>query len=102
MLLCLEVLDFFGGGFAKNFSKDSRLTIMLITMGISLICEIISCVLHVALFKLSFGLLTIVKIIIIEALFNVIIVIIIYPLLEKSGEILMKTFKEKNIFTKYY
>ena len=98
----LEVQDYFGGIFAKNFSKDSRLTIMFITMGISLICEIVSCILHVVLFKLPLEILPILKIIIIEALFNVIIVIIIYPLLEKSGEILMKTFKEKNIFTKYY
>ena len=73
---------------------------MLITMGISLICELISCILHIILFNIPIEILTLLKIIIIEALFNVILVIIIYPLLEKTGEVLMKIFKEKNIFTK--
>jgi len=102
MLLYLEFQDSCGGEFTKNFSKDSRLTIMLITAGITIICEIISYVMQLVIFKLPLEIATFTKIILIEALYNVIIVIIIYPLLEKTGELLMKTFKEKNIFTKYY
>ena len=75
---------------------------MLITFGITLICEIISYLIQIVLFKLSIEVLSFLKIVIIEALYNVTIVIIIYPLIEKSGEVLMKAFKEKNIFTKYY
>lgn len=75
---------------------------MLITAGITIICEIISYVMQLVIFKLPLEIATFTKIILIEALYNVIIVIIIYPLLEKTGELLMKTFKEKNIFTKYY
>ena len=75
---------------------------MLITFGETLICEIISYLIQIILFKLSIEIFIFTKIIVIEALYNVILVIIIYPLIEKFGEVLTKTFKEKNIFTKYY
>ena len=75
---------------------------MLITLGISLICEILLYTTQILLFNLSIELKTFLKILMIESLYNVIIIIIIYPLLEKSGEILTKIFKERNILTKYY
>ena len=75
---------------------------MLIAFGATLICEIISYLIQIIIFKLSIEILTFTKIVVIEALYNVILVIIIYPLIEKFGEVLTKIFKEKNIFTKYY
>ncbi len=75
---------------------------MLLTLGITLICEIVSYLIQIILFKLSIEIFIFTKIVVIEALYNVIIVIIIYPLIEKFGEVLTKIFKEKNIFTKYY
>ena len=75
---------------------------MLITFGATLICEIISYLIQIILFKLSIEIFAFTKIVVIEALYNVILVIIIYPLIEKFGEVLTKIFKEKNIFTKYY
>lgn len=75
---------------------------MLITLGTSLICETISYLIQIIIFKLLIEVQAFVKILVIEALYNVIIIIIIYPLLEKLGEILTRIFKEKNILTKYY
>ena len=75
---------------------------MLITAGISIACEIVEFVMQIILFKLSVEILTVIKIVLIEAMYNVIIIIIIYPLIEKSGDVLMRIFKEKKIFTKYY
>lgn len=75
---------------------------MLMTAGATLACEIISYLIQIILFKLSIELLPFIKIIAIETLYNVMIVIIIYPLIEKLGEVLERIFIEKNIFTKYY
>ena len=75
---------------------------MLITAGISIICEILSYLIQIILFKLAIELLVFTKIIAIEALYNVIIIIIIYPIMQKTGEILTRIFKQKNILTKYY
>lgn len=75
---------------------------MLMTAGATLACEIISYLIQIILFKLSIELLPFIKIIAIETLYNVMIVIIIYPLIEKLGEVLERIFIEKSIFTKYY
>jgi hypothetical protein len=42
------------------------------------------------------------KILSIEIIYNLIIIIIIYPLIQKLGKILGEIFKEKRIITKYY
>ena len=75
---------------------------MLITAGISIACEIVEFIMQIILFKLSIEILAFIKIVLIEAIYNVIIIIIIYPLIEKAGDVLMRIFKEKKVFTKYY
>lgn len=72
------------------------------TAGATLACEIISYLIQIIIFKLSIDILPFIKIVLIETLYNAMIIIIIYPLIEKAGEILEKVFKEKNILTKYY
>ena len=75
---------------------------MLMTAGATLACEITSYLIQIIIFKLSIDILPFIKIVLIETLYNAMIIIIIYPLIEKAGEILEKVFKEKNILTKYY
>lgn len=75
---------------------------MLMTIGTTIICELISYLIQIIIFKLEIDLLPFIKIISIETLYNVMLIIIIYPLVIKLGELLEKTFTEKNIFTKYY
>ena len=75
---------------------------MLMTIGATLICEIISYLIQIIVFKLSIELLPFIKVVAIETLYNAMLIIIIYPLIEKAGEILEKVFKKKSILTKYY
>ena len=74
---------------------------MLMTIGATLICEIISYLIQIIIFKLSINLVPFIKIISIETLYNAMI-IILYPLIGKAGDTLEKVFKERNILTKYY
>lgn len=66
------------------------------------ICELISYIYQIALFGLSIEIFTFIKIILIEVLFNSMIIIIIYPIIEKTGTVLEKIFTEDKILTKYY
>lgn len=75
---------------------------MLMTIEATLICEIISYLIQIITFKLSIELLPFIKIIAIETLYNTMLIIILYPLIEKTGELLEKSFTEKNRLTKYY
>lgn len=73
-------------------------------MGIfaTLICELVSYLIQIIVFNLSIEVLSFIKIIAIETLYNAILIILLYPLIEKTGDLLEKTFKEKSILTKYY
>ena len=75
---------------------------MLMTIVTTLICETVSYLIQIILFKLSIEVLPFIKIISIEVLYNSILIILLYPLIEKTGEALERTFKEKSILTKYY
>lgn len=50
----------------------------------------------------SIEVLTFLKIVLIEIIFNLMIIIIIYPLIRKLGEKLEQVFNEDKILTKYF
>ena len=75
---------------------------MMMVAGTTLICELIGYLLQVIIFKLSLEILPLVKILLIEILYNSMLIIVIYPLIEKNGDILERIFTEKSILTKYY
>lgn len=91
----------YGGILTKNFSKDSRMTIMLMTAGVTLICETISYIIQIIVFSLSVDAVFI-KIILIEILYNTMLVIILYPIIKRAGARLEKIFTEQKILTRYY
>ena len=74
---------------------------MLISMGTTLICEIIAYI-YKMINGASIEVLTFLKIALIEIIFNLMIIIIIYPLIRKLGEKLEQVFNEDKILTKYF
>lgn len=75
---------------------------MMMVAGTTLICELIAYLLQIIIFKVPLEILPLTKILLIEILYNSILIIVIYPLIEKTGDILERIFTEKNILTKYY
>lgn len=75
---------------------------MLMSVVTTLICEIISYIIQMVLFKLSFEILAFIKIILLEIIFNAMIIIIIYPVINRLGVLLEKIFTENKILTRYY
>lgn len=74
---------------------------MLISMGATLICEIISYIYKI-INGASIELLAFLKIVLVEIIFNLMIIIIIYPLIRKLGIKLEKVFNDDKILTKYF
>lgn len=74
---------------------------MLISMGTTLICEIIAYI-YIIINGASIEVLAFLKIVLIEIIFNLMIIIIIYPLIRKLGEKLEQVFNEDKILTKYF
>lgn len=88
--------------FNKNFSKDSRITIMFMVFGSTVIFELINYFMNYILYEVNIELVSFIKIIIIEIIYNILITIIIYPLMQKFGYFIENEYKGNRILTRYF
>jgi rod shape-determining protein MreD len=100
--IMLGVIGALGGFLDKNFSKDSRMTIILMTIASTFIYELGSYILNYFILSTLIEILPFLRIVLIEILYNVILVIILYPLLQKAGYYIEEAFREKKILTRYF
>ena len=100
--IMLGLIGFIGGYLDKNFSKDSRFTMMIMIIISTCLYEIGSFIFHYFVNEANIPVWIFIKSLIIENLFNVILTIIIYPSMIKLGYKLEKVFKENKILTRYF
>ena len=100
--ITLGIVGFLAGTFDKNFSKDSRMTIMFMVLGVTIIFEILNYAFNSILFSTNIEWFNFVVILVIEAIYNMILTIIIYPLLQKSGYYIEDEYKGNKILTRYF
>ena len=86
----------------KNFSKESRATIMLMMAGCTVIYELGCYVFNLITLEINLEIISFIKILLIEVIYNLILVIILYPLIQRMGHALEEIFKTKNILTRYF
>ena len=96
------VVGFLGGYFDKTFSKESRITIMLMVMASTILYEMGLYLLNIMIASAAFEIWNFIKIILIETLFNAILTIILYPFIQFAGYYMEDTFKGSKILTKYF
>ena len=100
--IMLGIVGLIGEYLDKNFSKESRVTIMLMLAGCTVIYEVGCYIFNIITLSINLEILYFIKILCIEVIYNLILVIIFYPLLQKLGHALEETFKTKNILTRYF
>lgn len=88
--------------FDRNFSKDSRITVMLIIGAATAMFEIISYIASYIVFSQSLEILAFAKVLLIEVIYNIILTVILYPLIQKIGYYVENTYKENRILTRYF
>lgn len=98
----LGLVGFLAAIFDKNFSKDSRMTIMVMGVGATIIFESLTYLLKYVFAANQVELLNFVKILAIEVTFNLILTIIFYPLLQKCGYYIENEYKGNKILTRYF
>lgn len=96
------IIGFLAGVFDKNFSKDSRMTIMLMVLGATAIVEGLGYLLSYILLGAQVEIVSFLKILAIEIIYNVILTIILYPLIQKSGYYIENEYKGNKILTRYF
>lgn len=100
--IMLGAIGVIGGLFDKNFSKDSRMTIMIMVIGSTIIFELGMYVLNYIILETNIEIMQFIRILVIETLYNTILTIILYPLIQKTGYDIEKQFKRNKILTRYF
>lgn len=100
--IMLGIVGALGGYLDKNFSKDSRITIILMTMGATIIYELGLYIMNIIILHSVVELLPFIKIILIEVVYNILLTVILYSLLQKAGYYIEEVFNESRILTRYF
>lgn len=100
--IMLGTIGLIGGIFDKNFSKESRFTLIVMVTVSTLIYEIGVFVIGYFIFKYDFAIQSAIKILLIECVYNVILTIIFYPLIRNFGYKIEEQCKGKKILTRYF
>lgn len=96
------IIGIIGGYFDKNFSKESKITIILMVIGSTFIFEIGSYIIQIIEQSINVEIMDFIRILLIEAMYNTILTIIFYPLIQKLGYKVEETFKVQRILTRYF
>lgn len=98
----LGIIGLLGEYFDKNFSKDSRFTIILMSAGATLLFETSIYALKIFSTGANFELLSFCLTLFVEIIFNSLLIIILYPGIKKVGYYIEDSFKGKKILTRYF
>lgn len=98
----LGLIGFLAGAFDKNFSKDSRMTIMVMTSVATIIFEVLSYLLKYIFLSINVEPLQFTIILLIEIVFNLLLTIILYPAIQKFGYKIENEYKGNKILTRYF
>lgn len=100
--IMLGIIGIIGGYFDKNFSKESRITIMLMVIGSTCVFEIGTYILQAIELSIYVEIVLFFITLLIEVVYNTILTIILYPLIQKLGYKIEDNFKAQQILTRYF
>lgn len=96
------IIGYLGAYFDKNFSKESKLKIVFMVVGATVIYEIGYYLLSGLIIGFEYEWFNFIRIIIWEVIYNVLITIVLYPIIQKTGYEVDRSFKKNNILTRYF
>ena len=100
--IMLGVVGIIGVIFDKNFSKDNRITIIVMVMISTIIFEVGEYALSYFINKTSLEILPFIQILLVESIYNIILTIILYPLIHIFGNKVENEYKGNKILTRYF
>lgn len=100
LMLC--VVGFLGSYFDRNFSKENKFTIIFMVLGATVIFELGSYFISSIILEFGREYGSFLKILTIECIYNVLLTIILYPIIQKIGYMIDRSFKRNNILTRYF
>jgi rod shape-determining protein MreD len=100
--IMLAVIGIIASIFDKNFSKDNRITIMAMVGISTAIYEMGFYILSYMVFNINIEVIAFIKILFIEIIYNIILTIVLYPIVQLTGYDIEEEFKGSKILTRYF
>ena len=100
--IMLGIIGFLGGYLDKSFSKDSRITMIMMISLSTIIYELGLYLFNYFINDFHISIIYLIRTLLIELIFNVFITIIIYPIIIKFGYKIEENFKVNKILTRYF
>ena len=100
--MMLAIIGLIGGIFDKNFSKESRISIIIMVIVSTLLYEIGSYLVGYLIYSYSLEMIEFSKTLLIETIYNILITIILYPLIQNLGYKIEGEYKNSKILTRYF
>ena len=98
----LAIIGLIGEYFDKNFSKDNRMMIILVSIACTILFEVGMYIFKFATLKIDIDIPAFAITLLIENLFNSLLIIIFYTGIKKIGYYLEDTFKGRKLLTRYF
>lgn len=100
--MMLGIVGIIGGTFDKNFSKESRITLMIMVVISTFAYEVGLYVLNCFIYSMDLQIVDFIQILLIECLYNLLLTIILYPSMQNLGYKLEEEYKGNKILTRYF
>lgn len=100
--VALALIGVISGVLEKTLSKDSRITVLLMGVFTTIIYEVFIYVLQYIIFGTNLEILNFIKILLIEVVYNMLLIIILYPLISNVGYEIENEVKGDRILTRYF
>ena len=100
--IALALIGIISGILDKTFSKDSRLIVLIMGIICTIIYEIAVYIMQYIVVGINLEIFQFIKILLIEIIYNIIIIIILYPLMKFTGYEIENEIKGDRILTRYF
>ena len=100
--IMLGIVGIIGVIFDKNFSKENRLTLIIMVLVSTIVYETGLYFLSYFIYDNYIQIWPFIQILLIECIYNILITIILYPLIQISGNKLEEEYRGNKVLTRYF
>ena len=100
--IALAIIGLISGMFDKTLSKDNRMTVLLMGITCTVIYETILYLMQYMVYGINLEILSFIKTLLVEVIYNMLLIIILYPVMNKTGYEIEDEIKGNRILTKYF
>ncbi len=100
--VALATIGLLTGLLEKTLSKDSRITVLLMGIISTIVYEVVLYFMQYIIYGINIELLIFIKTLLIEVVYNILLIIILYPILKNVGYEIENEIKGDRILTRYF